>query len=73
MRVKPAEGRAVRDPQQHYRLMPPEGGNVPDNTFWQRRLRDGDVVMIEDDKAAPEGPTQGRPEREPPKLPAREA
>ena len=48
MKVKPAPGRAVRDPQQNYRLMPEQGGEVPDNAFWQRRLRDGDVVLIED-------------------------
>jgi hypothetical protein len=56
MKVKPAPGRAVRDPQQKYRLLPEQGGEVPDNAFWQRRLRDGDVVLIEDQPA--DAPTQ---------------
>lgn len=43
MFVKPNNGLSVRDPVKGSPL--PEGGaEVPDNTFWQRRLRDGDVV-----------------------------
>lgn len=53
MKVKPAPGRAVRDPQQKYRMLPEQGGEVPDNAFWQRRLRDGDVVLIEDQPTDP--------------------
>jgi Protein of unknown function (DUF2635) len=43
MRVKPAEGRAVRDPVT-MQLLPDGGREVPDNQFWRRRLRDGDVI-----------------------------
>jgi hypothetical protein len=43
MRVKPAEGRQVRDPLTKA-LLPATGRDVPDNQFWRRRLRDGDVV-----------------------------
>ena len=43
MIVKPAAGRAVRDPNT-YELLPAEGRDVPDTFFWRRRLRDGDVV-----------------------------
>jgi hypothetical protein len=43
MIVKPAPGRAVRDPST-YELLPAEGRDVPDTFFWRRRLRDGDVV-----------------------------
>lgn len=47
MHVKPAEGRAVRDPRS-MRLLPEEGAEVPDgDLFWQRRVRDGDVVVDE--------------------------
>jgi len=50
MRVKPAEGRAVRDPVTK-QLLPAAGREVPENQFWRRRLRDGDVVV--DTAAAP--------------------
>lgn len=43
MRVKPAKGRAVRDPIT-MQLLPDDGREVPLNPFWRRRLRDGDVV-----------------------------
>jgi Protein of unknown function (DUF2635) len=46
MRVKPAEGRAVRDPLTK-QLLPAAGRDVPDNQFWRRRLRDGDVVSAD--------------------------
>ena len=49
MRVKPAEGRMVRDPRS-MALLPEEGRDVPRNSFWLRRVRDKDVV-VEDDKA----------------------
>ncbi len=29
------------------RLLPPSGENVPETQFWNRRLRDGDVVPAE--------------------------
>ena len=45
MKVKPAEGRAVRDPRS-MALLSEEGREVPDDdTFWQRRVRDGDVTV----------------------------
>jgi hypothetical protein len=51
MRVKPAEGRAVRDPLTK-QLLPAAGRDVPDNQFWRRRLRDGDVVSEGEGEAA---------------------
>jgi hypothetical protein len=47
MRVKPTNPNAViRDP--HTRLpLPAAGGDVPENSFWIRRLRDGDVVRVD--------------------------
>ena len=46
MYVKPAEGRALRDPQTR-RLLPAESRQVPDDIFWQRALADGDVVACD--------------------------
>lgn len=43
MRVKPAPDREVRDPLT-MQLLPADGREVPDNQFWRRRLRDGDVI-----------------------------
>jgi hypothetical protein len=43
MKVKPAPGRAVRDPTT-MQLLPEDGRDVPNNPFWRRRVRDGDVV-----------------------------
>lgn len=43
MFVKPAPGKMVRDPDL-LDLLPEEGREVPSSDFWNRRLRDGDVV-----------------------------
>ena len=51
LRVKPAPGRAVRDPRT-LTLLPDEGRDVPDDVFWSRRLRDEDVVA-DDQRAGP--------------------
>jgi hypothetical protein len=51
MKLKPAEGRAVRDPSS-MALLPADGKEVPDNAFWRRRLRDGDVVEVAPDPPA---------------------
>lgn len=45
MRVKPADGRLVRDPVTK-RHIPAEGADVPDTVFWFRRLASGDVVHV---------------------------
>lgn len=48
MRVKPVDPNAViRDPHT-MRPLPAEGGEVPDNVFWHRRLVAGEVVRIDD-------------------------
>ncbi|XTZ40070.1 DUF2635 domain-containing protein [Salmonella enterica] len=46
MFVKPKAGVSVRCPVRGEAL-PKEGARVPDNTFWRRRLRDGDVELVE--------------------------
>ncbi|MDH1088840.1 DUF2635 domain-containing protein [Pantoea brenneri] len=45
MKLKPAEGRAVRDPAKRT-LLPADGAEVTLDAFWRRRLRDGDVVEV---------------------------
>lgn len=46
MKVKPAvPGSIIRDPHTR-RPLPDEGADVPETSFWHRRLRDGDVVRI---------------------------
>lgn len=44
MRVKPAPGINVRDPIS-LRHLPEEGKDVPENTYWKRRIKSGDVVL----------------------------
>jgi len=51
MFVKPTTGRAVRDPVKGT-LLPVEGAEVPESTFWNRRLRDGDVEKLDPAKKA---------------------
>lgn len=46
--VKPAEGRAVPDPENGGELLPAAGRAVPNTVYWQRRLKVADVI-----KAAP--------------------
>lgn len=57
MLVKPAPGRSVRDPRS-MALLPETGREVPDHdSFWLRRLRDGDVTKDE----APPSPAPKAP------------
>lgn len=46
IRVKPAAGMAVIDPATRQRL-PAAGADVPQTSYWLRRLADGDVVKAE--------------------------
>jgi hypothetical protein len=43
MFVKPKSGLKVRDPETKG-FLPEVGKNVPHSIYWNRRLRDGDVV-----------------------------
>lgn len=46
MRVKPADpGAVIRDPVTK-RQLPADGGDVPDTSFWRRRLDAGEVVVV---------------------------
>lgn len=46
VRVKPAEGLTVLNPDRDMRPLDPKGEEVPRSMYWLRRLRDGDVVEI---------------------------
>ncbi|CAI1575913.1 Protein of uncharacterised function (DUF2635) [Serratia proteamaculans] len=46
MFVKPTLGRVVRDPVKGT-FLPKAGEQVPDNIFWGRRLKDGDVEKFD--------------------------
>ncbi len=45
MKIKPADGKAIRDPFT-LKLLAPEGEEKPRNSFWIRRLAAGDVVEV---------------------------
>lgn len=45
--VKPAEGRAVPDPENGGELLPAAGRSVLNTAYWQRRLKDEDVIKAE--------------------------
>ena len=53
MFVKPAPGLKVRHPETRQHI-PDEGIEVPEtDTYWARRLMDGDVVLVTPPAAAP--------------------
>lgn len=59
MRVKPARpGVIIRDPHTR-RPLASEGADVPETSYWLRRLRDGDVERLLDEDRTP------RPEMDP--------
>jgi hypothetical protein len=48
MFVRPTDpSSTIRDPHTG-RVLPAEGGEVPEDNFWVRRLRDGSVVLVEE-------------------------
>lgn len=47
MKVKPNPGKLMRDPVTRMPL-PAEGKEVPNNSFWRRRIKDGDVIAVPD-------------------------
>ncbi len=71
MRVKPVDPSAViRDPHTQ-RVLSAEGDDVPDNTFWNRRIIAGEVVRIDEgEKPRTKAPTSpiGSEIRHPAKL-----
>lgn len=52
MRVKPVDPNAViRDPHTR-RPLPADGGDVPESSFWLRRLKAGEIEIV---RSAPTG------------------
>lgn len=45
MKIKPAEGRRVLDPVTK-KPLPEAGASVRSSSYWERRLKAGDVVLI---------------------------
>jgi hypothetical protein len=57
MFIKPNQGIKIRDPFTRT-FLPDDGGNVENTPFWARRLRDGDVTLVQtesDSKTAVKG------------------
>ena len=46
MKIVPAEGALLRDPDNMKRIIPATGGEVPNNTYWRRRVRDGSAKKV---------------------------
>jgi len=45
IKIKPADGLTVRDPETRHPLAA-KGETKAKNSYWMRRLRDGDVVEV---------------------------
>jgi hypothetical protein len=71
IKVKPATpDTKVRNPDRKMRLLSPDGELVPRSPFWERRLRDHDVVLAgETPTGAPSAPA---PAQDPAPDPAAE-
>ena len=47
LKLKPAhKDIIVRMPEKQYQALPVDGDEVPNNSYWQRRLKDGDVERV---------------------------
>lgn len=45
LHIRPVAGRVVRDPETNTPLEP-QGEKKPNISYWQRRLREGDVEVV---------------------------
>lgn len=52
LHVKPADGRQVR--REDGSIIPADGAQVPNSTYYRRRIKDGDLVKV-DSKTAKKG------------------
>lgn len=59
--VRPSQGIKLREPERRQRYLPDAGAWVPDNEFWRRRLKDGDVVRATPQARPPAPPTAPPP------------
>ena len=51
--IKPKEGMVVRDPITKQKL-PAAGLQVLQNSYWTKKLRDGDIVLVSEKQSKPE-------------------
>lgn len=60
MQLRPKRGRSVPDPVRGD-LLPLEGRNVEESSYWHRRIADGDVekVRAEEEKPAADAKKKG--------------
>lgn len=60
MLIKPKRGRSVPDPARGD-LLPEEGRNVEESSYWHRRIADGDIeeVGAAEEKTASDGKKKG--------------
>ena len=56
MKVKPTDPTVKIPYEGTLTMLDIEGADVPDNQYWRRRLRDGDVVRVEAPAPAPRQP-----------------
>ena len=57
IKVKPKEGLKIVMPEVN-RDLPQDGAVVESSTYWQRRLAEGDVVLIEEIKEEKQQPLE---------------
>ena len=53
MRVKPKPGLIVRQPTPPHAPLPTDGANVPESSYWLRRLKEGSIEKIEKTESKP--------------------
>lgn len=59
MKIKPTKPEVLIPYEGTLVMLPVEGADVPDNQYWRRRLRDGDVVPVEAPTPRPAAPQRG--------------
>lgn len=52
IKVKPADGARVRQPDRGNLPIPPEGAIVADNSFYRRAVLTGDLIEVPDEETA---------------------
>lgn len=63
--VKPAAPELrVRRPEANHQVLAPAGEHVPRDSYWLRRLREGDVVLAEPPVAVPAEPKKPKSSKE---------
>lgn len=64
MKVKPKKGMVVRHPAPSYRPIIEEGEVVPNTSYYNRRVKDGDLVIIKEEKIQPVKPEKSKKDKE---------